>query len=130
MNNTKKRILIAEDEISLREMLVTVLKDENYQVDAAADGKEAWELLKKNYYDLIATDLYMPELNGVELIQACHESFPGLKTILFSGGGRDFEGENGAVSVKFKGQPVNVSRFLKKPCKLNELLTVVEILLQ
>lgn len=130
MNNKEKRILVVEDESTLREMLVMVLQDEDYQVDAAADGSEAWELLKINHYDLMATDLYMPQLNGVELIHACQESFPGLKTILFSGGGRDFEGENGATSVKVKGQVVNVSTFLKKPCNLNELLAVVKILLQ
>ena len=129
MDNSEKKILVAEDESSLREMLVMVLQDENYQVDEAADGSEAWELLKSNHYDLLATDLYMPQMNGIELIQACHESFPNIKTILFSGGGRDFEGENGSKSIKFKDQEVKVSTFLKKPCNLNELLATIEKLL-
>lgn len=130
MENSEKKILVAEDDNSLREMLVMVLKDEDYQVDEATDGSHAWELLTSNHYDLLATDLYMPQMNGVELILACQESYPNIKTILFSGGGRDFECENGKDHVKFKEQVVKVNTFLKKPCKLNELLTIVEILLQ
>lgn len=129
MENSEKKILVAEDENSLREMLVMVLQDEDYQVDGASDGSKAWELLRSNNYDLIATDLYMPQMNGIELIQACQESFPNIKTILFSGGGRDFEGENGSKSVKFKDQEVKVNTFLKKPCDLNELLATIEKIL-
>lgn len=130
MDNSIKKILVAEDESSLREMLIVILKDEDYQVDAAADGREAWELLTSNHYDLLATDLYMPEMNGVDLILACQESFPNIKTILFSGGGRDFQAENGQDHVVFNGQEIKVNTFLKKPCNLNDILNTVEILLQ
>lgn len=130
MENSKKKILVVEDESSLRDMFVMVLQDEDYQVDAAADGSEAWKLLSSNHYDLLATDLYMPVMNGIDLILACQESFPNIKTILFSGGGRDFDAENGQDHVTFNGREIKVNIFLKKPCDLNDLLSTVEILLQ
>ena len=104
MTNSDKKILIVEDEASLCEMLVTVLEDEGYHVDSASNGNEALELMSRNEYNLLATDLYMPVMNGFDLILASKNNFPNTKIILFSGGGRDFEGENGDSLVKFKDQ--------------------------
>lgn len=130
INNSKKKILVAEDDVNLLEMVVMVLNDEGYQVDAASNGKEAWDLMESNLYQLLVTDLYMPEMNGFELIQACQKSFPETKTILMSGGGRDFEAENESKLVKLKGQEMRVDTFLKKPCNLSKLINTVEKLLQ
>ena len=130
MNNLKKRILVAEDEDALRNMIVMVLKDEGYQVDAAANGNEAWELMNTNHYDLLATDLYMPQMNGIELIFTCQEPFPETKIILFSGGGKELDAEHGNQYVKFLDQEIKVDVFLKKPCDLGEMLSVVKKLLQ
>lgn len=129
MKNSDKRILVAEDETSLREMLVLVLEDEDYQVDATANGNEAWELMNKNPYDLLATDLYMPAMNGVELILACQKSFPETKIILFSGGGKEIEAEHGKQLVKFLGQEIQVDVFLQKPCDLEDMLSAIEKLI-
>jgi CheY-like chemotaxis protein len=82
MDSTQLRILLAEDESSLRDMIALVLSDEGYQVDDVADGNEAFNLLKQHKYDLLVTDLYMPVMNGFELIMACKESFPETKIIL------------------------------------------------
>ena len=82
MNDPQKRILLVEDEGLLRSMLYMVFKDENYQTDIAANGKEACAFLNENNYDLLATDMFMPEMNGVELILKCQASHPATKTIL------------------------------------------------
>ena len=129
MDNTKIRILVAEDEASLRDLLVLILEDEEYQVDAASDGSDAWELMNKNHYHILATDLYMPKMNGIELILACQESFPQTKIILLSGGGKEIEAEHGTRQVKYLGQELKVDVFLKKPCNLDDMLAAVERLL-
>lgn len=129
MNNLQKRILVAEDEDLLRNMLVMVFKDEGYQVDSAANGKEAWDLINTNQYDLLATDLYMPELNGIELIIKCQESFPNINTLLLSGGGKVLEAIHGNHSVIFREETFEIGIFMKKPYNLNELLSIINKLL-
>ena len=126
MIDLQKKILVAEDDEFLRDMLVLVLKDEKYQVDAAENGMEAWALMSANKYDLLATDLYMPKMNGYELILKCQQSFPKTKIILFSGGGKEIEAEHGSEKFKFLDDEVKVNMFLKKPCNLNEILGSVE----
>lgn len=130
MDDSPSRILVAEDEDSLREMLVIVFEDEGYHVDAAANGKDAWDLMIANNYDLLATDLYMPQMNGVDLILKCQGFFPKTKTILTSGGGKEIEAKHGEGLVKFLEQEIKVDMFLKKPWNLSEMLSFVDTLLQ
>ena len=63
------RVLVAEDELDLRGFIVGVLKD-TYEVDAAGDGAEALELMKKNRPDLVLTDVMMPGTSGLDLTRA------------------------------------------------------------
>ena len=125
-----KRILVVEDDKYLREMLVIVFEDENYQIDDVSNGAEAWDLLNKNQYGLLMTDMYMPKMNGIELVEKCKASFPEIKTILISGGGRDLEVEHGKGHVKFMDKEIEVDVFLKKPYDLDEMFSVVEELLE
>lgn len=130
MTNTQKRILVVDDDEMLREMHTSVFEDEDYLVDSAADGLEALLLLSEQHYDLLATDLFMPELNGIELIIKCQKEYPELKTLLLSGGGKDLEAEHGKKLVTYLGQEIEVGLFLKKPFDLEEMLNYVKNLLQ
>ena len=130
LDKSKKKILVAEDERTLQRMLVMILEDEDYQVDAVANGGEAWELMNKNHYDLLITDMFMPEINGLELTLKCQESFPAIKIILTSGGGNGLEAKHGKRRIKFRDQEVEVDMFLQKPWDIDELFPVVERLLQ
>jgi signal transduction histidine kinase len=73
------RVLVAEDELDLRGFIVGVLKD-TYEVDAAGDGAEALELMKKNRPDLVLTDVMMPGTSGLDLTRAIKED-PSLRHI-------------------------------------------------
>ncbi len=64
-----QRILLAEDEEVLRMLVVDTLEDEGYIIDEACDGEEAYELIRKNDYDLILLDYMMPVYTGLELIE-------------------------------------------------------------
>jgi len=129
MDTSTKRILAVEDDSSLRKMLELVYRDEGYQIDTAADGSEAFELFQQSSYDLIVTDLYMPNMNGFELISHCLSRNPTVKTILLSGGGKDLVAEHGQKIIQLAGQELTVDLFLKKPCELAELLTATAKLL-
>lgn len=130
MSNLQKRILVVDDDEMLREMHSSVFEDENYLVDSASNGKDAWALLTNRHYDLLATDMFMPEPNGFELILKCQTELPNLKTILLSGGGKDIEAEHGHTHVKFMDQEIDIDAFLKKPFDLDEMLSIVERILQ
>lgn len=66
----RKRILVAEDEVDLREALFTVLAAEGYEVFTASDGKEALEIAKREQPDLVLLDLVMPHMSGQEMLAA------------------------------------------------------------
>ncbi len=80
------KILIAEDEIALNQMLTRVLKKFNYQCISASNGMEAYKYLKKNKIDILITDLNMPKMNGTELIKKVRKKYEiyGPKIIVYS----------------------------------------------
>lgn len=80
-------ILVVDDEVAVRRFAVRVLHRDGYLVHEAADGVEALELIhaQANGLALVVSDIVMPRLNGVELLQALAGSHPGLPVILMSG---------------------------------------------
>ena len=62
------KLLIVEDEQNQRELYAMELEDEGYDIDQAANGREAVELIKKNKYDLVVLDIRMPEMDGIETL--------------------------------------------------------------
>ena len=129
MQQHTKKILIIDDEELLRDMLVTVLTDEGYDVDSASNGEEACKLLTNNY-DLLVTDLFMPKVNGFDLIAKSQLVSPQTKTILVSGGGKDLVAKHDSQHVEYLGKELNVSLFLIKPWDLHEMLSNIKTLLQ
>ncbi len=72
----RPRMLIADDEQSMREWMSLLFKGEGYEVFTAHDGVAAKELLASEYIDLVLTDIRMPRLGGVELLKAVKEMAP------------------------------------------------------
>ena len=130
MTIIQKRILVVDDDTMLREMHASVFEDEGYLVDSASNGIEALALLSTQHYDLLATDMFMPELNGFDLIIKCQKDYPKLKTILLSGGGKGLEVGHGEKQVTYLGQQIEIDLYLKKPFDLDEMLNSVENLLK
>ena len=79
------RILIVEDDRFFREMYLNLLQAEGYAADTAACGSEAFELLSKNRYDLVITDLVMPDISGMEILTRVREGYPGVDVIMVTG---------------------------------------------
>jgi len=63
-----KRILVADDSITVREVEKKMLTSKGYEVDVAVDGMDAWNTIRANSYDLVVTDIDMPRMNGFELV--------------------------------------------------------------
>ncbi len=81
------RILIIDDDVHMRSMLRLMLESSDYEVVEAADGDEGLKLHKKKPADLIVTDIFMPEKDGLELIKEIGRQFLETKVIALSGGG-------------------------------------------
>jgi len=79
------RILIAEDERPFRVLLFEELQEENRLVKTAANGLEALELLKKEDFDLLITDLKMPQMGGIELLKEAKKLRPEILVIVITG---------------------------------------------
>jgi response regulator RpfG family c-di-GMP phosphodiesterase len=83
---TRERILVADDEAVILELMTDVLTDEGYTVDTAKNGREAIEMLRKDTdYVILLTDIMMPEMDGIELIREARRIDPSLIPIVMTG---------------------------------------------
>ncbi len=83
--NPPHRILVVDDEASLRRLITSTLASSGYHVDVAEDGADAWEALQVKHYDLLITDNNMPKVSGVELLQKLHATRHALPVIMATG---------------------------------------------
>ena len=85
--DTKENILVVDDESEIREIIVQILRHEDYNVDETCDGEEAIERLQKKEYDLLLTDLKMPKADGLEVIEKAKSLYSDIITIIMTGFG-------------------------------------------
>ena len=116
------RILVVDDDTSVRELSTDVLIRHGYQVDAAADGAAAWAALQTKAYNLMITDHNMPRLTGVELVKKLRSARMPLSVILVSGL-MPTEALNGNPSLQ-------LAATLAKPFSPEQLLTTVNDVLR
>ncbi len=79
------RILIAEDEDTVREFLIRALGHDGHEVTGVADGGQALEALQASSFDLLLTDIVMPRLDGIALALKVGKDYPDLRVVLMSG---------------------------------------------
>ncbi len=77
-----KKILVADDEMSIRLLYSEELKEEGYEVYLASNGKEALEIVDKVPLDLVILDIKMPEMDGIEALRQIKERCPNLPVLL------------------------------------------------
>ncbi len=81
----KTRVLVVDDEPSVRKSCDMVLSRAGYHVETAPGSHEALEMIERNLYDIIITDIRMPEINGIEFIKRMRESQPELDVMIMTG---------------------------------------------
>jgi CheY-like chemotaxis protein len=79
------KVLVVDDEESIRGLFQKILEDAGYEVTLAIDGSQALDLLRDSAFDVVITDLVMPNREGIETIQAIRRQHPGMKIIAVSG---------------------------------------------
>ena len=81
-----KRILIVDDNLMMRRLIRNVFKDDNYVIKEARNGMEGLKLIDNKQFDLVITDIVMPEMEGIEFIMEIKKNYPETKIIAISGG--------------------------------------------
>ena len=115
------RILLAEDDDAMRTYLERALEKAGYAVDSVDRGTAALPLLEERRYDLLLSDIVMPEMDGIELAQRCNEISADTKVMFITG--------FAAVTLKAnRDQPQ--ARVLSKPFHLKDLVLEVERVLE
>jgi two-component system response regulator PilR (NtrC family) len=104
------RILVVDDERSMREMLGILLRSDGHDLTVAESGRDAIELLQTQTFDLVVSDLKMPDVSGVEVIRAARAVNPGIIAILITAyGSREVIAEVGELGVDdYVEKPFNV----------------------
>lgn len=86
-HDNKGKVLIVDDDDLIRKILAKYLADKEYNVDTANNGQQAMAMLNENDYELVLTDLRMPQMGGRELLQLMSEQFPDIPKIVLTGYG-------------------------------------------
>ncbi len=115
------RILLAEDDESMRGFLERALQRAGHQVTAFANGEEAFECLKTEPFSLLLTDIVMPRMDGIELARRASEIDPKLKIMFITG--------FAAVTLNNDQTAPKYARVLSKPFHLKDLVREVDRLL-
>lgn len=109
----KPRILVVDDEESIREFLEIMLKKEGYEITTAEDGKVAQDLLTKKSFDMIISDLQMPNVTGLELLKFVKESYSDTTFMMITA--------FGSTESAVEAMKIGAYDYLTKPFKIDEV---------
>jgi DNA-binding NtrC family response regulator len=112
------RILVIDDEESIRRTISMALEGEGYVVETAENGKQAIKKAETNFYNLALVDIRLPDIEGTELLTALKETTPRMIKIILTG----YPALQNAVNAINKG----VDYYLIKPVNTDELLRVIK----
>ena len=113
-------ILLVDDEPLIIETLSNAITRKGHAVVTATNGVEAMEKFREGQFDLVITDIIMPDKEGIELIMEMNRHTPGVKIVAISGGGR-----TGNVEFLKMAKKLGAIAAIKKPIRLSEFDSVL-----
>ena len=119
-----RRILVIDDHAEIRELLRMTLQAAGYDVAVAPNGREGLEIQSRRPAELVITDIFMPEQEGLETIQALRQQSPRPKIIAMSGGG-----QLGTLEYLPAAREFGADRTIDKPFDCEAMLTAVREML-
>jgi len=114
----KARILVVDDEETIRESMSELLEHAGYAVDTAENGKEGVEKSFKNFYNLALVDIRLPDMSGIALLTAMRETTPKMVKLIVTG----YPLLENAIEAVNKG----ADGYIVKPFKTEQLLSAIE----
>ncbi len=112
------KILVIDDERSIRNSLKDILEYEKHTVELAEDGKTGLEMLQNGEYDIVLCDIKMPEMDGIEVLEQIIEARYDVSTVMISG--------HGTVETAVEAIKKGAFDFIEKPLDLNRLLITIK----
>jgi two-component system nitrogen regulation response regulator NtrX len=112
-----QKILVIDDERAIRNTLREILEYEKFSVDDASDGSEGVKLIEKNKYDLILSDIKMPKMDGMEVLDRIMSIIPDTPVVLISG--------HGNIDTAVEALKKGAYDYIAKPIDMNRLLVTV-----
>ena len=116
--NPDMRVLVIEDNADLRDYLRVALESQAYDVLTAKNGREALGYLNGHPVDIVLSDIFMPEMDGIETITAVRRHFPNVRVIAMSG--------RPGVDYLTVARELGVAHTLRKPFEMDELLKALK----
>src|ERR1035437_7231850 len=114
------RILIIDDRVEIRRLLRLVLESAAHEVLEAGDGAEGLKCVDNQKPDLVITDIFMPDKDGLEILREMRKTHPGMNVIAMSGGG-----QFGNMDIMRIARSFGAFRVIAKPFSLSEMLQTV-----
>lgn len=118
MEKHKGKILVVEDENSMREVLRILLEGENYEVITASDGLEGLSYIEKDIFDLVITDIKMPGANGFEVLKKVKNISPETIVIMITA--------FGTTEAAIEAMKLGAYDYINKPFKIDEIKLIVK----
>ena len=116
------KILIVDDDESVRETFTTILEENGYIVDTAENGRDAIEKSNKNFYNAAFIDIRLPDMDGTDLLTAMKETTPKMLKIIITG----YPALQNAINAVNK----NADAYVLKPPKMRDVLSMLKEQLQ
>jgi DNA-binding NtrC family response regulator len=113
----RKRILVVDDQVSMRETLTDMLEILGYDSSAAGGGEEALQLLDQEEFDLVIADLNMPRMDGMILLERIKQKWPNLPVVIITG--------YRTVHTEKKILQKGADGFIPKPCTMKRVKDIV-----
>lgn len=124
-----RTVLVVDDDKEFASLLCEILETD-YSVHYASNGKKALECLAvENNIELVITDIFMPEKEGIETIQEIIETYPHIKIIAMSGGGNLSNGKRPFYDALHIAEKLGADKILKKPFKSALLIDAIKELI-
>ena len=120
------RILVIDDDSDVRALICGDLRSAGHDVTAAADGAQGLALQRQSPAELVVTDIFMPEKEGIETIRELKQEYPAVKIIAISGGGRLAPRYFTTHELDVVASELGVCAVLHKPFESSELLSTIE----
>lgn len=112
------KILLVDDDDGIRNSFKMILTKKGYEVEAISSGFEAVNCIKKSTYDILLTDLKMPNMNGIELLKEARKLDPNLGVIIMTG--------YGEIASYLEAMDLGAVEYLNKPVKTADLEIILK----